>query len=137
MIRRFAGLIWGPDSQVELVRDWSQSPPYLWPKMGPLLAWLEERGFGDWHDIGRDPKVEAHVSLNLPPELSGLDFCAHPITVYAGPAKPTTGGQSAILELGLEALEAALARERAYRERQERMARALAVIELEAGRARR
>ncbi|WP_243028546.1 hypothetical protein [Thermus albus] len=35
------------------------------------------------------------------------------------------------------ALESALARERAYREREERMARALAVIELEAGRARR
>ena len=35
------------------------------------------------------------------------------------------------------ALDAALTRERAYREREERMARALAVIELEAGRARR
>jgi len=106
MIRRFVGLIWGPEGRVELVRDYLQPHPYLWPKMAPLLAWLEERGFDDWHDIGRDAGVEAFISSRLPHELGGLDFHAHPIVVYAGPAKPKTGGQSVILELGPEALEA-------------------------------
>lgn len=106
MIRRFVGLIWGLDGKVEVVRDWSQSPSYLWPKMAPLLAWLEERGFDDWHDIGRDAGVEAFISSRLPYELSRLDFHAHPITTYVGPSKPKTSGRSAILELGPEALEA-------------------------------